>query len=273
VSAARRFVVVSDSHGEHENGAVSDVLHQFIGNFKPEIRVHLGDAFDFAWLRTKASVEEQRDDIHDDLVMGCAFMRRYKPTHVVWGNHDYRLFRHMTSSNGPMAHLCGVIHDRVMDALPPGCVQVPYGKRGVLDLGPLRMVHGVNHGVGALRQTLNFYGGAGRTVVMGHVHRVETVSHAHVDGGEGHVCPSICHVDLEYNIGSPATLAQRNGWMYGTVGDKECSIWHVSIKPSGAASTPEKTYRPLPKSSTSSATIQPSKPRPRAGTPSAKSRR
>ena len=55
-----RFVVASDPHGDQVDAETASALFSFIADFRPQIRVHAGDAWDFRNLRRGASDDEIR---------------------------------------------------------------------------------------------------------------------------------------------------------------------------------------------------------------------
>lgn len=227
-----RFVICADSHGDYICPDTSREFLAFVRRWKPTHRVHLGDVFDFRWLRKKATEQEQRETIHPDLDAGLAFLRAYKPTAILWGNHDRRVTDGLASDRGPMVALCSSIVDRITGAMPRGCLAAPYDKRSMMTLANMRLVHGMASGVNALRQTMAVYGGDGAAVVMGHLHRHEYLPRASIGGGYGTICPCLCRLDLPYNAVTPSSLAQASGWLYGEIENGRASIRCEIVKES-----------------------------------------
>ena len=95
-----RFVIVSDNHGDMIHPAVNRVAHKFINEWKPTLRIHAGDNFDFRPLRRKASEEEKRELMRSDFDAGLEFFDMLKPTHFCRGNHDERLWDLAKEKNG-----------------------------------------------------------------------------------------------------------------------------------------------------------------------------
>lgn len=228
---AIRFVIVSDSHGDLIDQDTEWELNHFLADFKPAIRIHAGDVFDFRWLRRKASEQEQREAIHPDIVAGIEFLKRYKPQYVVWGNHDQRVFDGMLSDKGPMSALCTAILERI-DAAMRGAVALPYDKRSVLALADLRITHGIYGGKEALKQTMDTTAGDGTTVIMGHLHRLEYRRRINTGGGGGFICPCLCQLDLPYNSVTPSALAQATGWLFGEIRDGRAYVQSRIVKES-----------------------------------------
>ena len=51
MSTPTRFVAFGDNHGDMADHEATDALCEFIKDYKPTVRVHLGDCFDFRSLR------------------------------------------------------------------------------------------------------------------------------------------------------------------------------------------------------------------------------
>ena len=54
-----RFVVAGDSHGDQVDAETERALFAFIADFKPQLRIHAGDNWDFRNLRRGASDDEK----------------------------------------------------------------------------------------------------------------------------------------------------------------------------------------------------------------------
>jgi len=90
---AQRVMFVADSHGRHIDPTTERVARKFMDEFRPDLRYHLGDAYDLSTLRKNAGFDEQRADPAPDIEAGHALLDWYKPTHFVEGNHDWRVRR------------------------------------------------------------------------------------------------------------------------------------------------------------------------------------
>jgi hypothetical protein len=89
----KKFVIASDSHGDMIDPKCETAILEFNKEFKPSIRIHAGDAFDFRNLRKGASDEEKASSLEDDWKMGSDFLRKYfdggKDNHYLLGNHSF----------------------------------------------------------------------------------------------------------------------------------------------------------------------------------------
>lgn len=218
----RRFVVAGDSHGDQEDPETRRALMEFVRDYRPQIRVHSGDAFDFRNLRRGASDDEKAHSLEDDWAMGTEFLRDYfdggKENHFLRGNHDERLWHFAESATGLLRDYA---HDGIkrVTNLASRCkaAMLPYDSRlGVLRLGHLKVVHGYFAGIGAARR----HAIAWRHVLFGHTHNTD-VSAVECDDGpaEARGIGCCCKIDMGYNQHQPAKLRHVNAWCYGHLFD------------------------------------------------------
>lgn len=210
----KRWIAVFDNHGDRQDDRAVGVLFEFMRYWKPEIRVHGGDCFDFRPFRKKASEMERLEATGDDFIAGCDFLARYKPTHFLRGNHDERIWDLAKSADGPVADYADRVVADVQAVLPADCQVYPYDKRkGVASIGRLRVVHGYSHGINATRLCAQVYG----SCIMGHTHTVDQYSAPRLRREVGRSCGCLCKLDMEYNRGQLQTLRQEHGFAYGVV--------------------------------------------------------
>ena len=215
---SRRFVVASDSHGDQIDPATESALLSFVQDFKPQVRIHAGDVFDFRNLRRGASDDEKAHSLEDDWRMGSDFMRRFfdggKENHFLRGNHDERLWHFAHSATGLLRDYA---HDgiaRVEKLVKQSRAKMlPYDSRlGVLKLGALKVIHGYAAGIGAARKHAIVY----RNVLFGHTHNCD-VAGAESDEGvsEARGIGACCRLDMPYNAHQTGKLRHQNAFCYG----------------------------------------------------------
>lgn len=214
----RRFIAIADNHGDMIDPETEKALFSFISDFKPEIRVHLGDNFDFRPLRKGASPEDKSESMKADAEAGKDFLKRFferkTENHFLRGNHDERLWSAREDASGPIRdHAIDCVKD-ITDTLANRQVHMlPYHVRdGILRLGSLKCLHGYAHGIHAAQLHARVY----RNCIFGHIHSI-VVSPVESDEGpmEARCIGAICKIDLGYNSTRTATLRQENGWAYG----------------------------------------------------------
>lgn len=222
MSKPRRFVVVADNHGDQYDPETFAALKAFLRDFKPDVRIHAGDAWDFRNLRKGASDEEKAHSLEDDWEAGVEWLRAFfdggKENHFLRGNHDERLWRFAESSTG-------LIRDYARDGIKrAGAVvtrcrakMLPYDSRhGVLTLGHLRVIHGYFAGVTAARRHGTTYGNC----LFGHTHATDSAPVESIEGpAEARGIGCCCKVDMSYNSHYVSKLRHDNAWCYGVLFD------------------------------------------------------
>jgi predicted phosphodiesterase len=221
----RKLVVCGDTHGDKRDAKAVRLFKAFCEDYKPEIRIHLGDFMNAEAFRNGANEWERRVGLKDDTKAALEFLEWYKPSHLLWGNHDDRLPLYVRHSPGPLADYVAEIIgqvDRLCEKIK--CEQFPYDKRkGVARIGRLKCLHGFFCGSNAAKQTALAYG----SCVFGHTHRFSSVSVPGAHSGGRAVARgigSLCSLDMEYNSRHVDTLSQANGWSYGVM-DKGGRYW------------------------------------------------
>ena len=216
----KRFIVAGDSHGDQQDDETRKALWEFIKDYRPELRVHSGDNYDFRNLRRGASDDEKAHSLEDDWGMGTDWLRTFfdggKENHFLRGNHDERLWHFAASATGLLRdyandgikRLCGIVKQA-------GATMLPYDARhGVLRVGHLKVVHGYFSGLGAARRHAITY----RNCLFGHVHSTDSAPVESDDGpAEARGIGCCCKIDMSYNQHMPAKLRHDNAWVYGVL--------------------------------------------------------
>lgn len=214
---AQRFIVVSDNHGDMVDAASVGALWSFIKDWKPELRVHAGDAYDFRNLRRGASDEEKAASLADDWEAGNDFLRRFfeggTSNHFLRGNHDERLYEFRNSCSGMLRDYAsdGI---KQMEAVVKKCraKMLPYDSDlGVLRLGKLSVIHGFHAGISACRTHAVIYG----SCLHGHIHSIEVASVASLEPVEARSIGCMCVRDMDYVNKKTGKLKWAQGWAYG----------------------------------------------------------
>jgi hypothetical protein len=213
----KKFVVACDSHGDMIDPKCEQAILGFIKEFKPSIRIHAGDAFDFRNLRKGASDEEKASSLEDDWSAGSDFLRKYfdggKDNHYLLGNHSARLWDFRNSCTG-------VIRDYANDGIKrvealarrARARMYPYDSAlGIMRLGRLNVIHGYHTGVGACRQHAAIYGNC----IFGHVHTIESAPVASLEPAEARSIGCLCIRDMDYVNKKTGKLRWGQGWCFG----------------------------------------------------------
>jgi len=209
----KKWVAAFDSHGDQADPATMKAFWAFLSMWKPEIRVAGGDHFDFRHLRAKAGEGERYESGQLDFQAGLDFLRKFKPTHVCWGNHDDRVWQQLQHPNANVRDTAQGMIDEIESCLSSASIAIKYDKRKFHQIGDLKIVHGFTHGENAVRRSASVFG----RVLHGHIHRAESVRIDGFDVREAFSSGCLCRVDLPYNARSLGTMRHENGWAYGEV--------------------------------------------------------
>ena len=242
----RRFVVVSDNHGDMVDETAQIALESFLSDFKPEVRVHAGDNWDFRNLRRGATDDERADSLVDDWEAGTEFLTKFfaggKENWFLRGNHDERLWTFAHSATG-------LLRDYATDGIKrvEGLIRKSHAKMlpydsalGVLDLGKLRVLHGYHTGVAACRSHANVYGNC----LFGHVHSIESAAVASLQPAEARSIGCLCKRDMDYVAAKTGKLRWGHGWAAGILhGDGSYTLTQIRrINDTFTAPTAFKSY-------------------------------
>jgi len=222
--ALKKFLFASDLHGDLQESEAVDALFDFTRQWKPHIKIFGGDLFDLRPLRRGCSKEERAETIQYDLDAGIKFLSRWKPHHWLRGNHDERLWE-FAQHDG----IEGEYAQQGVDSLNTLCKRLrvstlPYCKRrGVLELGNLKCLHGYFAGVTAARAHAQVYG----SCLFGHIHAIDTANVPGLERREARSTGCLCKLDMPWNARIPSTLRHQHGFAYGVYDEKsgEFELW------------------------------------------------
>lgn len=227
-----RFVAAGDNHGDLADPEALDALAEFCRDYKPDVRVMLGDCFDMRSLRGKADDAEHAESLKDDINAGIAFLRAFRPTVYLMGNHEHRLNVAIASTGSAIKRdYCQDILDGITsEAKLAGCKTIlPYhAERGVYRLGPVAFVHGYAHGVNAVHDQGKHYADRGGALVCGHIHRLEQVNLQKHQGGAAFSAGCLCRKeDMAYASHRLASSRWGLGFAAGWVDGDQWKVWLV----------------------------------------------
>jgi hypothetical protein len=226
----KKFVVCGDSHGSLVCEKSKRKFLDFVDDWKPHHRIHLGDLWDFSPLRKGASQEEKADGIADDYVAGIEFLDEYKPHFLALGNHDDRIWMHSTHcADGVMRERCSQLAEASETEFKKRKIQwVPYHVTRYLQMpeGGPKLIHGFRSTMYPARAHFENWGPS----ICGHVHKPDTYVARHIDGQASYSVGCLADISkMSYADRAPAKLAWRKGWLYGMINAKTgaWNAWHV----------------------------------------------
>jgi hypothetical protein len=152
-----------------------------------------------------------------DFKAGMAFLEWYRPSVLMLGNHDQRLYDTVEKEGlrrtGPLVDYAeDLIAEFEQRAAKLGTAVLPYDKRkGVFNYKGLKLAHGFD-GM-APENMAAIYG----NVLYGHGHRIEHATAPSEDSKIARMIGALCLKDMQYNRHQTKTLAQQHGWAYGVI--------------------------------------------------------
>lgn len=213
-----RFIIIPDTHGKLLDRDSWKVVRNFLGDYKPSIRIHLGDLFDLKGLRRAADPKDEADDIQEDWQTGLTILDNLKPTHFMAGNHDWRLWNLLDDTRGLVRSFASsLIKDFMSELKAMNCHFFPYdARRGVLTIGRMKVIHGYHCGIGAARLHAQIYG----NVIYGHTHAIESAPVPGIMERQARSIGCLCQLDQPYMAAKTGKLRWRHGFGYGTINNK-----------------------------------------------------
>jgi len=229
-----RFVFASDSHGDMADPEALDALWEFCKDYKPEVRVAGGDHFDLRALRrgVGSSDAESGESLKADLDAGKDFLRRYRPSVYLWGNHEHRLDNLISSSGSAMVrdYCADIKADINATAKASGAKTIlPYhADKGVYRLGPVAFVHGYAHGENATVKQGLHYAEAGGALIHGHTHNLSSIALTKHGSGNAFSAGCLCQKDaMAYASHRLASARWGSGFVAGWVDGPNWKAWLV----------------------------------------------
>jgi hypothetical protein len=231
MSKITKFVFASDNHGELGDQNALSALYEYCRDFKPDVRIGGGDHFDCASVRKGAMGEmEGVRSMKADLDAGRHFFARFRPTHVLNGNHEYRLEKLGRS------HTSGNVRDYCLDkyrdikswARAAGAkVVLDYRRDSALRIGPITAHHGIGSDLGKMGM---FYCREGGLFLCGHGHHGHQVNLPKLGRGAAYMAPALADLEaLEYSENTLSAAKHNNGWVAGWYNDAgEWRAWIIN---------------------------------------------
>ena len=214
------IIAMGDNHGHLACPDTLDAIMEGVRRYKPKWRVHLGDNWDMTCLRkgVDRDSKEAIDNLEQDLDAGISWIRRYQPTHFLFGNHEWRAFElaQNTDSMSKAKKAMNVIDKMKRELRAVGCKIIkPYDVRhGKVTIENVDFIHGFSHGRNALLQDWGTYGTPGHGFAMGHLHREEQLNYQHINGGAAFLCGCAMDIDqASYALRHSSTLRWQNGFL------------------------------------------------------------
>lgn len=229
----QKWVAVGDNHGALVDKESRRAFLKFVAHWKPDLRVHLGDCFDFAGLRSGISNEDSAaaDDLRSDLIAGFSFLEAYAPNVYLIGNHEDRLWRiRDTHTRGVMRYAAGDVIDRIKLQCRRTKTKLfkYHAENGVYRVadGHLAFAHGFTANQNSVKEHATHFAKSGGTLIMGHLHRVEVQTGKRQGGTWGYCIGCLADFSqMDYAKNRLATAAWENAWAFGVYRGTTAITW------------------------------------------------
>ena len=218
----KRFIFATDLHGDQQDKAAVKALFKATESFKPHLRIFGGDLIDARPLRKGAGPEERAASMADDWRAGLKFISEWKPTHLLMGNHDQRLWDLAEADKGVETDYAWKGIQEMEARLEKHKTEwLPYHKKSVFKFGHMKCLHGYYHGMYAARQHAATYGAC----LFGHTHTIDEFAIPGLERRVARGAGCLCNLDMKYNSRQPSSLRHAHGFVVGTINEKTGDYW------------------------------------------------
>lgn len=172
----KKALICSCSHGRLADRDALKKIVSFRDEFKPNAVIHLGDFIDTTAFRSGAKgTADEGSDIDSDVLAGLTFLEKLRPTHVLNGNHEHRIWKHLDDPNALISKCANDtakhLRSFIRDELKARYVDTYNINTSWLKLGPFLLGHGWMHGEHAARDHAQLMGNC----IIGHTHSFSVV--------------------------------------------------------------------------------------------------
>lgn len=222
----KRFLALGCSHGTLADPAALRTVLKFKEAWKPHRTFHLGDFTDQTAFRSGAhGTSDETVSIEDDLAHGLNFLRELRPTDVLNGNHEIRLWRMADHYNAIVSDAARrIITDirGVTDKLKARYVEDYDINKSWITLGNYRMIHGWMYNENSIRDHAESHG----NVIMAHLHRTGSATGRRSDHPTAYCVGTLANIPaMSYANTRRSTMAWQHGLVYGEYCDTQCTVW------------------------------------------------
>jgi hypothetical protein len=221
----KKWMAVSCSHGDHIDPEARDAVLRFKQRFNPNTTIHLGDFIDAAAARSGAMNDPNASDraasVAEDLSAGVDFLQELRPNHILYGNHEDRLFKLANSPNALAAHAATIVIQEIeKTAKSLKARTYPYDMQSHPIIGGTRFIHGFMYNVASIRDHAETFGNC----IMGHIHRTGIEQARTLYGATGYSVGMLMRFGADYSKTKRQTLAWTQGFGYGYYTDTQITV-------------------------------------------------
>ena len=205
----------------------------FKDRFRPEVRFDLGDMSDTACFRSGAAgTKDESVSPRDDHQAALEWMEEYEPTHVAWGNHDWRIYELMSHPKAIVAELARKLWCEQQEMVAALHAETrPYDiEAGWFYMGGHAWGHGYMFNLFAVRDHAEMIG---LPVVIAHLHAPQQIEGRTItDTSSFCVGGLVDDRNLGYGRRRRNSLTHGHGVVYGEISDTEARLW-LARSPNG----------------------------------------
>jgi hypothetical protein len=222
ITSWKRFMAVGCSHGMYADPRAIDAVVQFRQRWKPNEVIHLGDFTDMSPFMSSA--KGQGDSIEPDISGGLSFLHELRPTVVLGGNHEARLWREAQSSDEVYAgYAMRLIRDIEEHCEKRKARFLPYtGVWQTYKLADFTFTHGTIYNENSARDMAETYG----NVIFAHTHKVTRATGRRIDSPTGISVGTLTRrACMDYANTRRSTLGWAQGFAFGYYSEKKLISW------------------------------------------------
>lgn len=229
-----RIGFCSDLHGDEVCPYTARAAIKSIHDWNPDLRIFGGDLVDLRCLRLGACADDKYAALEADLARGAEFLREYRPTHWLLGNHDDRFLRGVHSPNPIVAYACNAMRDRFFGLCDEiGTKIIPYhidltgdelDAPGAFTVGNIAFVHGYESSEAGLKREAAAYWTS--LVMQGHTHQFKVIP---MDRSTLVTVPGLTKRFHPWNMHRPAFRKHTKGWAFAVTSPKTGGLADFSV--------------------------------------------
>jgi predicted phosphodiesterase len=219
-------MAISCSHGHLVDEATWAEVLDFSRRWKPETRIHLGDYVDTAAFRSGAQgTPDETVNLASDKSAALKLLKEYRPTHLLNGNHDDRLWRSMGHHHAIVAEAArSMVQDvkKLVERMKCHHVETYDIRKSWIQLGDTKFLHGFMYNENAIRDHAEHFG----KCVFGHLHKVGEAAGRRTDNPKAYCVGWLGDTNkVDYSKSRRATSQWAHGLAYGEYCDSETVVW------------------------------------------------
>lgn len=223
------------SHGIMADPEALKTVLKFKSEYKPRRTFHLGDFVDMAAFRSGAhGTNDEFVSVENDLRHGINFLRELRPTDILNGNHEIRLWRLAEHHNAIISHAARSVIDEIRDVarrLKAQYVESYDIGSSWIQVADTRFLHGFMYSENALRDHAEHFG----RCVIAHLHKAGVVNGRRSDHATGYCVGTLANIPaMTYANTRRATAQWSHGFCYGEYSDTHCHVELCQAQPNVA---------------------------------------